>query len=169
MKTSRTIFLMAAVFFFQTAVLACAGSAMNNTDHDTMMSDNQKMESSGTPPAQMQTMKPEKDTMMGDAMHDMAVMLSGSDGHHAAGTVSFSSDMGKDVLVLSDIKVDRVPDGHVYLAQNGDRRQGIDLGILHQFSGTVTFPLPPGINLSSYDSVIIFCKKFNVEIGRTQL
>jgi hypothetical protein len=109
---------------------------------------------------------------MGGQMHSqmepkMDSMLSGSDGHHASGKVSFSMGMNnKQVLTLSDIKVDKVPDGYVYLTKNGDRMHGVELGMLKQFSGTVSFELPAGVNPDDYDSVVIWCKKFNVEIGR---
>ncbi|MDA8140841.1 MAG: DM13 domain-containing protein [Desulfobacteraceae bacterium] len=99
----------------------------------------------------------------------MAVMLAGSEGHMAAGKVSFTKEMGKEQLVLTDIDVEKVPDGHVYLAKHGDRTQGIDLGVLKQFTGTVYFALPAMTNPEDYDSVIIYCKKFKVEIGRAKL
>ena len=100
---------------------------------------------------------------MDDKMNDM---LMGSDGHHASGKVAFGMDMNKHVLTLSDIKVDKVPDGYVYLTKKADRMHGVELGMLKQFSGTVSFVLPAGVNPDDYDSVVIWCKKFNVEIGR---
>ena len=100
----------------------------------------------------------------------MDSMLSGSDGHHASGRVSFGMGMNnKHVLTLSDIKVDKVPDGYVYLTKNADRMHGVELGMLKQFSGTVSFDLPAGVNPEDYDSIVIWCKKFNVEIGRAYL
>lgn len=108
--------------------------------------------------------------MQGEMMSDMRTgMLSGSDDHHAAGTVAFKQEMGKDLLLLSGIKVEKVPDGHVYLARNGDRTKGVDLGILKKFKGDVTFALPAGTNPAAYDSVIIYCEKYDVEIGRAPL
>jgi hypothetical protein len=115
-----------------------------------------------------------KDATMGDdeAMMDKqkparTATLKGSDGHHAAGTVTFGTGMdGKPTLTLSDIKVDKIPDGYVYLTQNADRMHGVALGKLKQFSGTVSFDLPAGVMAEDYDSVVIWCKKFNVEIGR---
>lgn len=115
------------------------------------------------------------DTMSKDSMMDknkelnkkMHAMLMGSDGHHAAGTVSFGMGMNKArVLTLSDIKVDKVPDGYVYLTKDGDWMHGVQVGMLKQFSGTVSFDLPAGVNPDDYDTVVIWCKKFNVEIGR---
>jgi hypothetical protein len=73
------------------------------------------------------------------------------------------------VLTLSDIEVDKVPDGYVYLTKNADRMHGVALGMLKQFSGTVSFDLPAGVNPKNYDSVVIWCKQFNVEIGRAYL
>jgi len=97
-------------------------------------------------------------------------MLTGSQGHHAAGKVAFMAGMdGGGRLTLSDLKVDRVPDGYVYLAKGGDRMQGVNLGRLTQFMGTVSFDLPAGIRPENYDSVVIWCEQFNVEIGRASL
>jgi hypothetical protein len=97
----------------------------------------------------------------------MDALLMGSDGHHAEGKVSVNKGMNKaHVLTLSDIKVDRVPDGYVYLAKGGDWMHGVQVGMLKQFTGTVSFDLPAGVNPEEFDTVVIWCKKFNVEIGR---
>jgi hypothetical protein len=97
----------------------------------------------------------------------MPAMLMGSGGHHASGKVEFSMGMNAGhKLTLHDIKVDKVPDGYVYLAKDGDWRHGVEVGMLKQFSGTVSFDLPAGVNPDAYDSVVIWCKKFDVEIGR---
>jgi hypothetical protein len=104
---------------------------------------------------------------MGKPMNDM---LMGSDGHQAAGKVSFGMGMNNQhVLTLSDINVEKVPDGYVYLTNNADRMHGVELGKLNQFSGTVSFDLPMGVNPNDYDSVVIWCKQFKVEIGRAYL
>lgn len=117
-------------------------------------------------------MEKKMDSEMGGQMDSkmeskMDSMLSGSDGHHASGKVSFGMGMNnKHVLTLSDIKVDKVPDGYIYLTKNADRMHGVELGMLKQFSGTVSFDLPAGVNPDDYDSVVIWCRKYNVEIGR---
>ncbi len=108
-------------------------------------------------------MSPGMHSEMDGKMNDM---LMGSAGHHAAGKVSFGMAMNKHVLILSDIKVDKVPDGYVYLTQKADRMHGVEVGLLKQFSGTVSFDLPAGVNPDDYDSVVIWCKQFKVEIGR---
>ena len=141
MKMMRNVWITMVSLALFSWVTACAGT------NDMM--DN-KME------AGMQS-------TMDDKMNDM---LTGSDGHHASGKVAFGMNMNKHVLTLSDIKVDKVPDGYVYLTKNADRMHGVELGMLKQFSGTVSFDLPSGVNPDDYDSVVIWCKQFNVEIGR---
>jgi hypothetical protein len=97
-------------------------------------------------------------------------MLSGFPGHNASGKASVSKDgMGKAFLELTGIKVDKVPDGRVYLAKGGDHKKGIELGKLEQFTGDVRFPIPENTMLDAYDSVVIWCKKFDVGIGKATL
>jgi len=96
-------------------------------------------------------------------------MFSGSKGHSAAGQAVLSAgDMGP-VLVLREIKIDQVPDGRVYLARDADYRNGVELGRLQQFEGTITFPIPKDVDPAAFNSVVIWCKKFDVEIGRALL
>lgn len=94
-------------------------------------------------------------------------MLSGFKGHNASGKVSITrDDKGNGYLDLAGIKVDKVPDGWVYLAKGGDYTSGVELGILKQFKGDVRFPIPGDVDTDAYDSVVIWCKKFDVGIGR---
>jgi hypothetical protein len=111
------------------------------------------------------------DTMMESPMDTaMDGMLIGSEGHHAAGKVTIEKGMGnQSVLTLSDIDIDTVPDGYVYLTKGADWMHGVELGRLNQFSGTVSFDLPPGVNTDDFDSVVVWCKKFNTEIARATL
>ena len=192
MRKSKMMQAVLIGIFFQITMLACAGAGdmektmtsdhkmndmkMEKTDmqdkkmkSDAMKSD-MKMEKTGMQDKKMKTDAMKSDMKMHDSMPDtITTTLSGSKGHHAAGKISFAKEMGKEVLVLSDIKIDKVPDGHVYLAKNGDRHTGIDLGVLKQFEGDLTFALPAGTDLTEYDSVIIYCEQFNVEIGRAKL
>lgn len=114
-------------------------------------------------------MEKEKGMMKEESMMEskMTAMLTGAKDHHASGTVEIAKDkMGKSVLVLTDLNVDKVPDGRVYLAKDGDYTKGVELGKLKQFSGKVEFAIAAGVNPGDYNSVVIWCKKFSVEIGR---
>lgn len=92
-------------------------------------------------------------------------MLEGAAGHHAAGSV----DLSGKTLTLSQIKVDRVPDGRVYLTVGADYEYGVELGKLRQFSGTIQYTIPSNVDPDQYDSVLIWCEKFNVDIGFANL
>ncbi|WP_054033101.1 DM13 domain-containing protein [Desulfatitalea tepidiphila] len=107
-----------------------------------------------------------------DMMKDnpMLGMLTGTMDHHASGKVTLNQDMkGHTTLTLSDIKIDKIPDGYVFLAKDGDWRKGVELGMLKKFTGTVSFDLPMGVEAGDYDTVVIWCKKYKVEIGRAGL
>ena len=107
-----------------------------------------------------------------DMMKDnpMQGMLTGTMDHHASGKVTLNKDMkGHTTLTLSDIKIDKVPDGYVFLTKDGDWRKGVELGMLKKFTGTVSFDLPMGVEAGDYDTVVIWCKKYKVEIGRAGL
>lgn len=97
-------------------------------------------------------------------------MLSGFPGHNASGNASITKDaMGRATLELTGIKVDKVPDGRIYLAKGGDHTKGVELGTLTQFVGDVSFPIPETAMVDDYDSVVIWCKKFDVGIGKATL
>lgn len=97
-------------------------------------------------------------------------MLTGAKDHHASGKISWDKDMkGHTTLTLSEIEIDKVPDGYVFLTKGGDWRKGVELGKLEKFQGTVSFALPMGVMADAYDTLVIWCKQFNVEIGRGTL
>ena len=92
--------------------------------------------------------------------------LVGAGGHHAAGKVVISKGRGGNpALFLLDAKIDRVPDGRVHLAKDGDYRKGVELGRLTEFSDAFEFAIPAGVSPQDYNSVVIWCHKFDVEIG----
>ncbi len=160
MKGMRHLWIVVLSLVVLGWVTAYAGTDKMMDKEDTMAKDNKMgMEKSMSKDGMM-----DKNKGMEKRIN---AMLMGSDGHHAAGKVSF--DMGMNnahVLTLSDIKVDKVPDGYVYLAKDGDWKHGVQVGMLKQFTGTVSFDLPAGVNPEDFNTVVIWCKKFNVEIGR---
>lgn len=96
----------------------------------------------------------------------MSGMLKGAGDHRATGTVSIAQDArGNPMLLLTDITVDKVPDGRVYLAKDADYTKGVEIGKLTKFSGTVQYAIPATVNPADYNSVVIWCRKFSVEIG----
>lgn len=101
------------------------------------------------------------------AKHAQIGTLSGTGSHQAAGMVAIESNGdGSMVLTLTDFSVDRVPDGRVYLTRNANHARGVELGRLTKFSGSAAYVIPASVSTTDYDGVVIWCKKFDVEIGR---
>jgi hypothetical protein len=88
-------------------------------------------------------------------MPGKAGMLSGFPGHNASGKASISKDgMGKTFLELTGIKVDKVPDGRVYLAKRGDYKKGgtyVSPSLKTQ-CWTITTVLSSGARSSTWES-----------------
>jgi hypothetical protein len=164
MKRMRNIWVLTVGLALLSWITACAGTSDRMGKDDTMTKDN-AMAKDGMMDESKGMASQEKSAM--GVEKEVHAMLMGSGGHTAAGRVSFGMGMNDThVLTLSDIKVDKVPDGYVYLAKNGDWMNGVQLGVLKQFTGTVSFDLPVGLDPDAYDTVVIWCKQFNVEIGR---
>jgi Electron transfer DM13 len=45
----------------------------------------------------------------------------------------------------------------------------VDLGRLRAFKGSQVYPVPAGVNLAKYDSVVIWCEQFGVLISPAAL
>lgn len=104
------------------------------------------------------------------SMTAQAGQFMGIGNHNAAGKVAVTKDKkGAMMLTMTDMKVDKVPDGRVYLANDLDYAEGVELGKLTKFTGTVTFPIPASVDPAKYNSVVIWCKKFDVGIGQAKL
>jgi len=50
-----------------------------------------------------------------------------------------------------------------------NHRQGIELGMLETFRGEFSYSLPEMADATSFDSLVIWCEQFSVEIGRARL
>ena len=94
--------------------------------------------------------------------------------HYGSGKVSVYE---KTVFLETDFKVGPGPDYHVYLVPqdtvraSGDVRDTmyIDLGQLRAFEGSQRYPIPDGVDLANYPSVVIWCETFSVLISPADL
>jgi hypothetical protein len=83
----------------------------------------------------------------------------------------------KAVFLEPDFEVGPGPAYHVYLVpkapirSSGDLGEAmyIDLGGLRAFKGSQRYPIPEGVNLAGYPSVIIWCERFSVLISPADL
>lgn len=88
------------------------------------------------------------------------------------GSVSLErTDAGSMQLVFGDnFQTNRGPRLHIYLSTTSTVSPGsIDLGELKSTTGTQTYAVPAGIELSDFSWVIIHCVPFNVSFGWAQL
>ena len=94
--------------------------------------------------------------------------------HYGKGKVTVYQDL---VHLGNDFEVGPGPKFHVYLvpeknvvpSTNVARTMFVDLGRLRAFKGSQNYPVPAGVDLAKYDSVVIWCEQFGVLISPAAL
>lgn len=94
--------------------------------------------------------------------------------HYGKGKVSVYQ---RTVFLESDFEVGPGPAYHVYLVPNANVRNEaavkdsmyVDLGGLRAFKGSQRYPIPAGVDLKKYPSVVIWCERFGVLISPADL
>jgi|SRR5687768_7684537 hypothetical protein len=94
--------------------------------------------------------------------------------HHGKGGVTVYEDL---LHLESDFEVGPGPKFHVYLvpeknvvpSTNVAKTRYVDLGRLKAFKGSQNYPVPPGVTLANYPSVVIWCEQFGVLISPAAL
>ncbi len=94
--------------------------------------------------------------------------------HYGKGAVTVYDDT---VHLGSDFEVGPGPKFHVYLVprdnvtSSSDVKNSmfVDLGRLRAFKGSQNFPVPGGVNLFDYRTVVIWCEQFGVLISPAAL
>lgn len=90
--------------------------------------------------------------------------------HYGMGKVTVYRET---VFLHDDFEVGPGPKYHVYLVPKANVRSSgdvsgtmfVDLGRLKSFKGSQKFPIPAGIDLGKFPSVVIWCEQFNVLIS----
>jgi hypothetical protein len=83
----------------------------------------------------------------------------------------------KTVFLGKDFEVGPGPDFHVYLVPKADIRASsdvtytmyVDLGRLRAFKGSQQYPIPAGLDLTDFPSVVTWCQQFSVLISPADL
>ena len=78
-------------------------------------------------------------------------------------------DDGSTVLKLENFKATNGPDLYVYLGTDKSASDIVNLGRLKGNIGNQNYPTPAGIDLTSYNTVLIWCKAFSVLFGSAKL
>lgn len=94
--------------------------------------------------------------------------------HYGKGGVRVYADL---VHLEDDFEVGPGPKYHVYLVPEADvtpdtqveQTMYVDLGRLKAFKGSQNYPIPAGLDLARYDSVVIWCEHFGVLISPAAL
>ena len=94
--------------------------------------------------------------------------------HHGKGSVTAYADL---IHLESDFEVGPGPKFHVYLVPVENVRSDadvedsmfVDLGRLRAFKGSQNYPIPAGVDLAMYRSVVIWCEQFGVLITTATL
>ncbi len=94
--------------------------------------------------------------------------------HYGKGKVSVYQGL---VHLGNDFEVGPGPKFHVYLvpeknvvpSTNVARAMFVDLGRLRAFKGSQNYPVPAGVDLAKYGSVVIWCEQFGVLISPAAL
>jgi hypothetical protein len=106
--------------------------------------------------------------------------LLSSGAHPTSGRASiYRTSDGKRHLRLTDFATSNGPDVHVVLAQSVDANlkqtflkselSGLELGPLKANQGDQNYGLPDSTDLSQYDAVVIYCRRFRVVFGLAKL
>ena len=94
--------------------------------------------------------------------------------HYGKGRVTVYQDL---VHLEADFEVGPGPKFHVYLVPEKNvtpstavaKTMYVDLGRLKAFKGSQNHPVPPGVDVSRYGSVVIWCEHFGVLISPAEL
>lgn len=94
--------------------------------------------------------------------------------HYGQGKVSVYRGA---VFLEPDFRVGPGPAYHVYLVPKPEVRASsdvtgtafVDLGRLRAFEGSQRYPIPDGVDLAAYPSVVIWCEHFSVLISPADL
>ena len=94
--------------------------------------------------------------------------------HYGRGKVSVYQSA---VFLENDFEVGPGPAYHVYLVPKAGIRKDtdvkdamyVDLGRLRSFKGSQRYPIPAGVELKNYPSVVIWCEAFGVLISPADL
>ena len=94
--------------------------------------------------------------------------------HYGKGKVTVYADL---VHLEADFEVGPGPKYHVYLVPeknitpmtNVEKTMFVDLGRLKAFRGSQNYPVPAGVDLAKYSSVVIWCEQFGVLISPAAL
>jgi hypothetical protein len=155
-------FLASLVLLSPVPLRAQNDSAMMKHDAAAMHADSGKMESG---------MMKKDHEMMGHEGMEPNMMFMGAAGHKAAGDYEIAEVNGKQQIKLTpDFGVDQAPDLYLVLAtsETPDARS-VYVAKLKSATGSQSYDIPRGTDLSKYTKLLVWSKKSNALIASADL
>ena len=90
------------------------------------------------------------------------VGVTGTTGHFASGTVSVLRGEKSSYIRYENFKTINGPDLYIYLANDLDAKDFVNIGQLKATEGNVNYEIPAGIDVGKYRYVMVWCKRFGV-------
>lgn len=88
--------------------------------------------------------------------------VTGTLGHPASGTARLVAANGISYVRYENLKTINGPDLYIYLANDLDAKDFVNIGELRATEGNVNYEIPEGVDPSSYKYVLTWCKAFGV-------
>lgn len=90
----------------------------------------------------------------------------GDNNHVVTGGVTVKD--GK-IILANDFVFDGAPDPRIGLGKRGKYSKNTDFAVLKKDTGSQTYKVPASINVDDYDTVIVWCRKFSVQLAHAKI
>lgn len=98
-----------------------------------------------------------------------AAEVVGTPGHPASGTVRIIEADGTSYVRYENLKTINGPDLYVYLANDLEANDFVDLGRVKSTEGNANYAIPAEVDPSDYRYVLIWCKQFSVLFNAAEI
>jgi electron transfer DM13 len=151
-----------------------AAKQMSTQERDEIMSSAARVNNSINEPMNQTQAQEEQERTLNTTTQN--VLRAGSfigigDGIHNAEGIAkiIPLEDGTYILRLENLRVTNGPDLYVYLSPDKSASDFVNVGKLKANNGNQNYDIPAGINLSKYDTVLVWCRPFSVLFGSAEL
>ena len=107
------------------------------------------------------------DTIAATKIATGSFVSSGS--YTVSGRVTWFKNSTKQILYLNNFSASSGPDLKVYLSKDAAASAFINLGNLKGLTGNQEYDIPANANLTEYKFVLIWCQRFSVNFGSSNI
>jgi len=95
--------------------------------------------------------------------------FTGAGSYTVSGRVTWFKNNTKQILYLNNFSASSGPDLKIYLSKDIAASSFINLGNLKGLTGNQEYDIPASANLSEYKFVLIWCQRFSVNFGTSNI